>query len=171
MWALAKVCGTFSGGSQSRKLVNKHGIAFRPATANEAHANSKNKSEFLPHVNLSLSRSLTHVIFSFFVPGCCCYGTTAVHQAYLVMTPTNGSSACGLVSMRACARGVNHVMLLSANLYYIYPYVAYYGKFLIMYGSARGIKYCESGISFEFSTPLAAAVFQVQQQLSSRQKG
>ena len=99
------------------KLVNKHGIAFRPATVNEAHANSKNKSEFLPHVNLSLSRSLTHVIFSFFVPGCCCYGTTAAVQDFPFMTATKGTSACGLVSMRAYAPGVNSVTLLSANLY------------------------------------------------------
>ena len=118
---------------------------------------------------ISLFPISTASIFFFFISGCC-YGTTAL-LAVPFMTATNGAYTCRLVSMRACARGVNSVIPLSANLYYIYPYVAYYGKFLIMYGSARGIKYCESGISFQFSTPLAAAVFQVQQQLSSRQKG
>ena len=38
-WALAKVRDTCSRGSMSRKLVNNHGIAFRPARANQAHAN------------------------------------------------------------------------------------------------------------------------------------
>ena len=33
------------------------------------------------------------------------------------MTATNGASACGLVSIRACAQGVNSVILLSVNLY------------------------------------------------------
>ena len=43
VWALAKVSGTFSGGSKSRKLVDNHGITFRPARANQAHANPKNE--------------------------------------------------------------------------------------------------------------------------------
>ena len=37
--ALTKVRGTCSGGSKSRTLANNHGIAFRPARANQAHAN------------------------------------------------------------------------------------------------------------------------------------
>ena len=44
VWALADVRGTCSGGSKSRKLVNNHGIAFRPASANQAHANPKQSS-------------------------------------------------------------------------------------------------------------------------------
>ena len=50
------------------------------------------------------------------------------------MTDMNGASACGLVSMRAFARGVNSVILWSANLY---PYVAHHGKSWNIYGSAR----------------------------------
>ena len=96
VWALAKVRGTCSEGSKSRNVVNNHGIAFRPARANQAHENPKNKAQFAPHV-----------IFSFFVLGCCCYGTTAALQDFFFMTATNDASACGLVSMRACARGVN----------------------------------------------------------------
>ena len=117
VWALAKVRGTRSGGSKSRKLVNSHGIDFRPVRANQAHANPKNKTRFAPHVIFSFSRSPPYVIFSFFVSGYCCYGTTAGLQAFPFMTAVNGASACGLVSMRAFARGVNSVILLSAHLY------------------------------------------------------
>ena len=47
VWALAKVRGTCSEGSKSqKKLVNNHGIVFRPARANQAHANPKNKAHF-----------------------------------------------------------------------------------------------------------------------------
>ena len=117
VWALAKVRGTCSGGSKSRKRANNHGIAFRSARANQAHANPKNKTRFAPHVIFSFSRSPPYVIFSFFVSGYCCYGTTAGLQAFPFMTAVNGASACGLVSMRAFARGVNSVILLSAHLY------------------------------------------------------
>ena len=43
-WALGEVRGTCSGVSKPRKLVNNHGIDFRPARANQAPANPKNKS-------------------------------------------------------------------------------------------------------------------------------
>ena len=46
----------------------------------------KTKAQFPPQV-----------IFSFFVSGCCCYGTTAAIQAFPFMTAMNGASACGLV--------------------------------------------------------------------------
>ena len=117
MWALTEICSTCSGGSKSRKLINNHGIAFRPAVANQAHANPKNNTQFPPHVSISFSRSPPHIIFSFFISGCCCYGTTAAVQDFPFMTATKGTSACGLVSMRAYAPGVNSVILLSANLY------------------------------------------------------
>ena len=116
VWALSKVRGTCSGGSTSRKLVNNHGIGFRPARANQAHTNLKNKARFPPHAIFSLSRSSPHIMVYIFVSGCCCYGTTAALQAF-PMTAKNGASACGLVSMRACVCGVNSVILLSANLY------------------------------------------------------
>ena len=38
-------------------------------------------TRFSPHVIFSFSRS-PHVIWSFFVSGCCCYGTTAARQAF-----------------------------------------------------------------------------------------
>ena len=117
VWALAKVRGTCSGGLKSRKLVNNLGIAFRPARANQAYANPKNKTQLPPHVIFPLYRSPPHVTFSFFVSGCCCYGTTAALQAFPFMTATNGASACELVSMRTCTRGVNSVILLHATLY------------------------------------------------------
>ena len=105
-------------GFQSREnWKNNHGIASRRARANQAHANPKNKAQFPPHVIFFFSRSPPHVIFSFFVSGCCCYGTTAALQVFPFLTAMNGASACGLESMRACARGVNSVILLSANLY------------------------------------------------------
>ena len=117
VWALAEIRGACSEGSKSRTLVNNHGIAFRLARANHAHANPKNKAQFPPQVILSFSGSPPHVIFSFFVSGCCCYDTTAALQAFPFITATNGASACWLVSMRGCARGVHIVILLSANLY------------------------------------------------------
>ena len=55
--ALAKVRGTYSGGSKSRKLVTNHGIAFRPARANQAHANPKNNAQLPPHVIFYFPRS------------------------------------------------------------------------------------------------------------------
>ena len=42
--ALTKVRGTCCGGSKSRTLANNHGIVFRPARANQAHANPKKNS-------------------------------------------------------------------------------------------------------------------------------
>ena len=116
VWAMAKVRDTWSRGSKSRKLVSNHVIAFRPARANQAHANPKIKAQLPPHVIFSFSRSPPHVFFPCFVSGCCCYGTTAALQAFPFMAAANGVSACGLVSMSGCARGVNGV-LLSANLY------------------------------------------------------
>ena len=110
------------------------------------------------------SRSLPHVIFSFFVSGCCCYGTTAALQAFPFMTAANGASACGLVSMRACARGVNSVILLSANLYTRTMLTMPSSGTYQVYGSARGVKCNNCGKSFQFFTPLDAAIFQVQKQ-------
>ena len=63
--ALTKVRGTCSGGSKSRTLANNHGIAFRPARANQAHANPK-KTIFPPHANFSFVRSPPYVISSLF---------------------------------------------------------------------------------------------------------
>ena len=65
VWASAEVRGTCSGGSKSQKPVNNHGIAFRPARANQAHANPK-KTIFPPHANFSFVRSPPYVISSLF---------------------------------------------------------------------------------------------------------
>ena len=127
MWALAKVRGTCSGGSMSRKLANTEWIGLRPVRANQTHANTKTEAQFPPHSIFSFSRSPPHAIFSFFVSGCCCYGTTAALEAFPVLTATNGASSCGLVILRACARGVNSMKLLSADLK-LYPYVAHHGQ-------------------------------------------
>ena len=93
------------------------------------------------------------------------YGTTAALQA-LPMTATNSASVCELVNMCACGRGVNHVMLLSANLYN-HTWLAMASS--ETYGAAHAVYIIRSnncGKSFQFFIPLAAAVFQVQQILS-----
>ena len=107
VWALAEVRGTCSWGSTSRKLVNNHGIAFRPARADQAHTNPKNKARFPPLVIFSFSSVAA---------------AATVQQPRLIfffpfVTATIGGSECGVVRMRECARGVNRVILLSANLY------------------------------------------------------
>ena len=94
MWALAKVRGTCSGGSMSRKLANTEWIGLRPVRANQTHANTKTEAQFPPHSIFSFSRSPPHAIFSFFVSGCCCYGTTAALEAFPVLTATNGACMC-----------------------------------------------------------------------------
>ena len=137
VWALAKVRGTCSGGSKSRKLVYNHGVAFRPARANQAYANPKNRAQFLPHVFFSFSPSPSHVIFSFSQCQSHVIFSLDLHTyfslfsfVWLLLRYNSRSLSfslqdshercfcvCGLVNMRACARGVNSVILLSANLY------------------------------------------------------
>ena len=46
VWALAEVRDMCSGGLKSLKLVNNHGIAFRPARTNQAHVNPKKQLDF-----------------------------------------------------------------------------------------------------------------------------
>ena len=65
VWALAKVRGKCSEGSKSQKLVNHHGIALRPARANQAHANPKNKAHFR-RTEFSLFLDLHRTQISFF---------------------------------------------------------------------------------------------------------
>ena len=62
---------------------------------------------------------------------------------------------------RVCARSEQRDTVVRKPLY---PYVAHHDKFWNIYGSARGVHCKSCGKSFRFFTPLAAAVFQVQQQ-------
>ena len=99
VWVPAGLRDACSGRSKSPNPASNHGIAFRPARANQAHANPKN------------------VISSFFTSLCCCYskshssrqrlgshGTAAALQSFAFVTATNGASACGFVRVRVCAR-------------------------------------------------------------------
>ena len=58
VWVSAELRRACSGRSKSRNLASNHGIGFRPARANQAHANPKNVGGYFLHFFTSLLLSL-----------------------------------------------------------------------------------------------------------------
>ena len=118
-------------------------------------------------VIFSFSRSPSHVILLFF-------------RAWLLLRHNSRASSFSLYDRHercfcvwaceyacVCARSEQRDTVVRKPLY---PYVAHHGKFWNIYGSARGVNCNNCDKSFQFFTPLAAAVFKYNNS-SSRQKG
>ena len=104
VWVPAGLRGACSGRSKLRNLASNHGIAFRSARPNQAHANPKKVislvfSRFRSFFHLSLLLFLNYHISSERLGS---HDTTAALQAFHFVTDTNGAFACGFVSVRVC---------------------------------------------------------------------
>ena len=97
VWAPARLRGA-SRCSKSQNLASNHGIAFRPARANQAHRNPQSVF-FLRFSPLSAATSGVKQQPSKALSG---RGTTAALLAFPIKTGTNGASACVFVSVCAC---------------------------------------------------------------------
>ena len=102
-WALVKVRGTCSRGSKSRNLANNHGIAFRPPRANKAHANPQNQSSISATGNILFFRLWLLLLR---------YNS---RDSSFSLYDSDERCFCvwARVSMRACAQGVDSVIMLS----------------------------------------------------------
>ena len=89
--------GACSRRSKSRNLARNHGVALRPARANQAHTNPET-SFLIFHLSL-----LLFLKYHSSRPRLGSHGTAAARQAIPFVTATNGASAYGFVSMRVCA--------------------------------------------------------------------
>ena len=98
-WIPAELCGTCSGRSKPLSLASNHGIAFRPARANQARANPKNVSKFFIFSPLMLFLKYHNSCERLGNQGT----TAAALQAFPFVTATNGASKCGFMRVCACA--------------------------------------------------------------------
>ena len=97
VWVPAGLHGACSSRPKSRNPASNRGIAFRPATANQAPCNPP-KCHFSHFLLLSAAVLKCHSSRQRIGS----HGTTAALQTFPCMTATNGASACGFVSVRVC---------------------------------------------------------------------
>ena len=86
-------------GRSPLSLASNHGIAFRPARANQARANPKNVSKFFIFSPLMLFLKYHNSCERLGNQGT----TAAALQAFPFVTATNGASKCGFMRVCACA--------------------------------------------------------------------
>ena len=93
VWILAVLRGACSGRSKPRNLASNRGIAFRPARANQVHANLQNVIFFTSLLLFLKRHSNCQWVGS--------HGTTAAPQAFPFVTATK-RCFCVWVCQRAC---------------------------------------------------------------------